>query len=85
MRGPDYANVILDTHPYQCFTDDDRKRNLHQQVEFALLERKTQLAAMQKQLPCIVGEWSCALPRNHWGAEPASRSTPPCGPMAMLS
>ena len=62
MRGPDYANVILDTHPYQCFTDDDRKRDLHQQVEFALLERKKQLDAMQKQLPCIVGEWSCALP-----------------------
>ena len=62
MSGPDYANVILDTHPYQCFTDDDRKRNLHQQVEFALLERKKQLDAIQKQLPSIVGEWSCALP-----------------------
>ena len=62
MSGPEYANVILDTHPYQCFTDEDRKRNLHQQVEFALLERKKQLDAMQKQLPCIVGEWSCALP-----------------------
>ena len=37
MSGPDYANVILDTHPYQCFTDDDRKRKLHQQVEFALV------------------------------------------------
>ncbi len=62
MSGPDYANVILDTHMYQCFTDDDRKRDLHQQVEFALLKRQTQLDAMQKQLPCIVGEWSCALP-----------------------
>jgi glucan 1,3-beta-glucosidase len=62
MRGPDYANIVLDTHPYQCFTDDDRKRNLHQQVEFALMERQKQLDAMQKQLPCIVGEWSCALP-----------------------
>jgi glucan 1,3-beta-glucosidase len=62
MRAPEFANVILDTHPYQCFTDDDRKRDLHQQVEFALLERKKQLDAMQKQFPCIVGEWSCALP-----------------------
>jgi glucan 1,3-beta-glucosidase len=62
MSGPDYANVVLDTHPYQCFTDDDRKRNLHQQVEFALVERQKQLDAIQKQLPCIVGEWSCALP-----------------------
>jgi glucan 1,3-beta-glucosidase len=62
MRESDYANVILDTHPYQCFTDEDRKRDLHQQIEFALLERKKQLDAMQRQFPCIVGEWSCALP-----------------------
>ena len=68
MRGPEYANVVLDTHLYQCFTDDDRKRNLHQQVEFALLERQKQLNAIQKQLPCIVGEWSCALPPQSLGA-----------------
>jgi glucan 1,3-beta-glucosidase len=62
MRESDYANVILDTHPYQCFTDDDRKRNLHQQIVVALLDRKRQLDAMQRQFPSIVGEWSCALP-----------------------
>jgi glucan 1,3-beta-glucosidase len=62
MREPDYANVILDTHPYQCFTDEDRKRDLHAQVEFALLERKKLLDGMKRQLPCVVGEWSCALP-----------------------
>jgi glucan 1,3-beta-glucosidase len=62
MRESDYTNVILDTHPYQCFTDDDRKRNLHQQIVVALLDRKRQLDAMQRQFPSIVGEWSCALP-----------------------
>jgi glucan 1,3-beta-glucosidase len=67
MREPSFANVILDTHPYQCFTDQDRNRNLHQHVEFALLERQKQLAAMQKQFPCIVGEWSCALPPESLG------------------
>jgi glucan 1,3-beta-glucosidase len=62
MREPDYHNVILDTHCYQCFADDDRKRDSYGQVEHALLERKKRLEDMGRQLPCIVGEWSCALP-----------------------
>jgi glucan 1,3-beta-glucosidase len=62
MDGPDYSKVFLDTHPYQCFTDDDRKRDLHGQIEVALNGRKTLLDDMGRQLPCIVGEWSCALP-----------------------
>jgi glucan 1,3-beta-glucosidase len=61
MQEPDYANVILDTHMYQCYTDEDRKRDIYAQVEVAGLERKRQLDRMQGQLPCMVGEWSCAL------------------------
>ncbi len=61
MKEPTYANVLLDTHLYQCYTDEDRKRDIHAQVEVAGLERKRQLDRMQQQLPCIVGEWSCAL------------------------
>ena len=67
MRAPDYENVILDTHPYQCFTDDDRKRDLRSQVQFALVERKKLLDDLQRQLPCLVGEWSCALPPESLG------------------
>ncbi len=62
MREPEYVNVFLDTHPYQCFTDDDRKRDLHGHIEVALLGRKKLLDDMRRQLPCLVGEWSCALP-----------------------
>jgi glucan 1,3-beta-glucosidase len=62
MHEPEYGNVILDTHPYQCFTDDDRKRDLHGQIEVALNGRKKLLDEMRRQLPCLVGEWSCALP-----------------------
>ncbi len=63
MQEPEYANVILDTHPYQCFTDDDRKRDLHGQVGLrARWSGRSCWTAMQQQLPCIVGEWSCALP-----------------------
>ncbi len=62
MQAPEFANVLLDTHPYQCYTDDDRARSLREQVRFALLEREKLVDGLQKQLPCIVGEWSCALP-----------------------
>ena len=48
MREPDYQNVILDTHPYQCFTDDDRKRDLHGQVQHALFERKKLLEDIEQ-------------------------------------
>ena len=67
MQLPEYANTFLDTHAYQCFTDDDRKRDLHGQVEFALMERRKLLDGMKQQLPCLVGEWSCALPPQSLG------------------
>ena len=67
MHEPDYQNVIIDTHPYQCFTDDDRKRDLHGQVQHALFERKKLLDDIERQLPCLVGEWSCALPPQSLG------------------
>ncbi|HEX3797767.1 MAG TPA: glycoside hydrolase family 5 protein [Verrucomicrobiae bacterium] len=59
---PDYKNVILDTHMYQCFGDEDKKRDIEEQVDFAVVHRKTQLDAMREKHRCIVGEWSCGLP-----------------------
>lgn len=64
MQAPDFVNVILDTHLYQCFGDDDRTRTAVQQLEFAL-DRRATLAEMQrKELPTIVGEWSLSLPKE---------------------
>jgi glucan 1,3-beta-glucosidase len=59
---PDNGNIILDTHLYQCFSDQDRQRDFQAQIEVAAVERKQQLDRMQKQFPCMVGEWSLALP-----------------------
>ena len=64
MSGPDYANVILDTHLYQCFSEADNQRDIHAQLEVAAVDRKKQLDRMQGELPCIVGEWSLGLPPN---------------------
>jgi glucan 1,3-beta-glucosidase len=60
MVESDRGNVILDTHLYQCFSDEDRQRNFGAQIEVAV-ERKRQLDRMQKQHACIVGEWSLGL------------------------
>ncbi len=61
MKDSAYSNVRLDTHLYQCYTDGDRKNDIHAHVEIAGLEWKRQLDSMQKNLPAIVGEWSCSL------------------------
>ena len=61
MQEPQYSNVLLDTHLYQCYTEEDRKRDIYAHLEIASLERKRQLDRMQQQLGGIVGEWSCAL------------------------
>ncbi|MGC9943831.1 MAG: cellulase family glycosylhydrolase [Verrucomicrobiota bacterium] len=74
MSGPDYHNVILDTHMYQCFTDEDSQRDIGGQIEVAAVERKRQLDKMQQELPCIVGEWSLGLPgQSMAGLDPLAR------------
>ena len=62
MHGPGYENVILDAHLYQCFSDEDHARDMAGQIEVAAVERKDLLDKMQRQNPCIVGEWSLGLP-----------------------
>lgn len=61
MREPAFANVILDTHLYQCFSAADKTRAAREQLEIAL-KRKDILDQMQREeLPTIVGEWSLSL------------------------
>ena len=64
MQAPPFDNVILDTHLYQCFSENDRVRTAREQLEFAL-NRKTALDRMQtEELPTMVGEWSLSLPNR---------------------
>jgi glucan 1,3-beta-glucosidase len=62
MQTPDWKNVVLDTHMYQCFSENDKQRDIQSQLEFAVVNRKTQLDSMREHHRCIVGEWSCSLP-----------------------
>ena len=62
MPEPAFANVILDTHIYQCFSDADNARSAREQLAVAL-HRNESLEEMQREeRPVIVGEWSLALP-----------------------
>ena len=62
MQAPAFANVILDTHLYQCFDNKTKFDTAFEQLAFAL-DRKETLDEMQREeLPTIVGEWSLSLP-----------------------
>jgi glucan 1,3-beta-glucosidase len=62
MKPPQYSNVIIDTHLYQSFGQEDLERNAQEQLIFAL-KRKAALEQMEREeLPTFVGEWSLALP-----------------------
>jgi glucan 1,3-beta-glucosidase len=64
MRGPAFANVILDTHLYQCFDKEALSRSALEQLAFAL-DRNSTLDEMQRdELPTLVGEWSLSLPER---------------------
>lgn len=62
LQPPDHQNVVLDTHPYQCYTPEDKKRSLADQIRVAAVDRANQIDTMQKQLWVCAGEWSLALP-----------------------
>ena len=63
MSGDAYHNVVLDTHIYQVYTEEDGKRSPSDQVRRAL-DRSQDLAQIGNQLWTIVGEWSDALSWN---------------------
>lgn len=53
--------AVLDTHMYQCFTDEDRARDITAHLERAAVTRRQELDAASQFHPVIVGEWSLAL------------------------
>jgi glucan 1,3-beta-glucosidase len=62
MQAPAFENVILDTHLYQCFSEEDKSRTAQAQLEFALNRKQTLDRMQREELPTIVGEWSLSLP-----------------------
>jgi glucan 1,3-beta-glucosidase len=67
MPGPNEQNIIMDRHLYQCFTAEDQKREIHDQIGLAVKGRKEELERISKRHRWIVGEWSCGLPNKALG------------------
>ncbi len=73
LSGDGFQNVVRDTHPYQVFTDEDKRRPAVEQLRLALHRRDeiTRMAAGKQWI--IIGEWSLALsgesPRGNTLAE----------------
>jgi glucan 1,3-beta-glucosidase len=62
MPAPDFTNVVLDTHLYQCFDKKSKSRTVREQLTFAL-DRGHLLDEIQRdEEPAMVGEWSLGLP-----------------------
>jgi glucan 1,3-beta-glucosidase len=64
MQEPAFANVVLDTHMYQCFGEKDKVRTAEEQLYFALNRKQTLDQMQREELPTIVGEWSLSLPQK---------------------
>jgi len=58
MPSPDFKNVVLDLHIYQCF-DNDIYFSYAQHLNFTCQTTVTQV--IQQTLPTVVGEWSVAF------------------------
>ncbi|KAK6541930.1 Glucan 1,3-beta-glucosidase 3 [Orbilia ellipsospora] len=64
VRGS--CSVIVDTHKYYCFSDDDKKLNPWQIIDKVAL---SEVDGMQGQgATVIVGEYSCVMDGNSWGS-----------------
>ncbi|NES87541.1 MAG: cellulase family glycosylhydrolase [Moorea sp. SIO2B7] len=64
MKEPDVSNLIIDTHMYQCFTDEEENLDIYDQIKKAAINRKNEVDAIHNQLWTIVGEWSLGLPEK---------------------
>jgi len=61
MTYPEFTNVILDSHFYQCFSDDFKKIKLGAFLKRGKREWGSTLNKIQKNLQMISGEWSLSL------------------------
>eukprot|EP01117_Protostelium_nocturnum_P007688 TRINITY_DN2761_c0_g1_i2.p1 TRINITY_DN2761_c0_g1~~TRINITY_DN2761_c0_g1_i2.p1 ORF type:complete len:504 (-),score=177.14 TRINITY_DN2761_c0_g1_i2:26-1537(-) len=59
MTAPDYENVILDLHIYQCFDAGLRNAPYNTHLEIACKNAPNDIV-LKQSLPSFVGEWSAA-------------------------
>lgn len=61
MQTNEFKNVMLDTHIYHCFTEEDNKMTPSELIETVMTKRMAQIKEMSEYFPIIVGEWSLGI------------------------
>lgn len=61
MCGSEFINVILDSHFYQCFYEDNKKISIDKIIKNTESEWTKIIKKVQKSKPIICGEWSLGI------------------------
>lgn len=61
MREDTYDNVIMDTHMYYVFDNEDDHLSYFQELDKLLGPRLTALRETRRYFPVVVGEWSLGM------------------------
>ncbi len=76
MQESRYSNIILDTHMYQCFKEEERAFDISRHIHRAAVERKQDIDEMKEYFPVCVGEWSLGLaPATYEGFDSFQKET----------
>ncbi len=61
LIGDEFRNVWLDTHLYQCFSWEDKRRKVHNSIKKAKYEWHDLITETESVRPIMIGEWSLSL------------------------
>ena len=61
MQEPEFKNVYLDVHIYQCFTDHEKKFTMQEHIDQQLGSWNRELRDMQRFFKIMIGEWSLGI------------------------
>ncbi|AET39907.1 17-beta-hydroxysteroid dehydrogenase-like protein Ecym_5128 [Eremothecium cymbalariae DBVPG len=63
-------NVILDTHVYRCFSEEDRSKDARQIIQ----ELKSTVKLEKEKVDTMIGEFSCVLDTQTWDKTDGDRN-----------
>lgn len=66
LADANLANIALDMHFYQLFTDEDRELDLKGHLRKATNEWSKMIHKASARMPVVVGEWSAALDESRY-------------------
>lgn len=61
MQEPEYKNVILDTHFYHCFAEEDTRLSMGEILNKVMTVRTAEIKEMSQYFKIIIGEWSLGI------------------------